>query len=163
MIPAFLNSRRLGLACAALALGLPLLGAADGSWLRRVPAADHARPSPFATSAQLEPAAAAGAHLFHAECAKCHGDDGLGRGSRPPVISDRVAHSSDGDLFWLMTNGNPWRGMPPWNMLPAGQRWQLVAYVRGLNSGEAAEPQPSAQPRPSAEPQPSAQPQGAGK
>jgi len=85
----------------------------------------------------MQQAAAAGAQLFHNECAKCHGDDAMGKHSRPPVISERVAHASDGDLFWLMTNGNPWKGMPPWNMLPAKQRWQLVAYLRSLNSPDA--------------------------
>jgi mono/diheme cytochrome c family protein len=37
----------------------------------------------------------------------------------------------------MMNNGVPWRGMPPWNMLPEKQRWQVVAYLRALNSPES--------------------------
>jgi mono/diheme cytochrome c family protein len=49
------------------------------------------------------------------------------------VISRRVSLASDGDLFWLMNNGVPWKGMPPWMMLPEKERWQLVTYLRSLN------------------------------
>ncbi len=126
--------RLLGAGCALLSAVL-LMGAADGSWLHRVSPSDHARVNPLPVAGR-ESDASAGAQLFHNECAKCHGDNGLGKGSRPPVVSDRIAHTSDGDLFWLMTNGNPWKGMPPWISLPARERWQLVTYLRALNPDE---------------------------
>lgn len=119
--------------CAVTSL-IFLLGAADGAWLQRVPPADHARQNPFRGPQDAQQASAAGSQLFYNECAKCHGNDGMGKNGRPAVASDRIAHASDGDLFWLMTNGNPWRGMPPWNMLPVKQRWQLVSYLRALNN-----------------------------
>lgn len=128
-----------GMATAALSLVL-FLGAANGAWLGRVSPADHARTNPFAAPPEQEKAAAAGSQVFSNECAKCHGNDGLGKDGRPPVISDRIAHTTDGDLFWLMTNGVPWRGMPAWNMLPAKQRWQLVTYLRALNGGASGSP-----------------------
>ncbi len=113
---------------------LLLLGASHGEWLHRVSIRDPERLNPLcATPATRDHAARAGAQLFRNECAKCHASDGGGLHGRPPVISDRVNNASDGDLFWLMTNGNPWHGMPPWNMLPAAQRWQLVAYLRQIN------------------------------
>ena len=129
--------RSLGFTCAILSAAF-FMGAANGSWLHRVSPADHARLNPLlATSESRQKAAAGGAQVFHNECAKCHGDDGGGLHNRPPVISDRVNNASDGDLFWLMSNGVPWRGMPPWISLPAGERWQLVAYLRALNVAEA--------------------------
>ncbi len=107
------------------------------AWLHRVPPADHARTSPFADKPdQLPDAASAGAQIFHNECAKCHGNDAMGKASRPALVSDRIAHATDGDLFWMVTNGNPWKGMPPWGMLPAKQRWQVVAYLRALNAAD---------------------------
>ena len=121
--------RLLGTACALLS-AVFLMGAADGTWLHRVSPADHARTNPLPV-ADRETDASAGAQLFH-------GDNALGKGSRPPVVSDRIAHTSDGDLFWLMTNGVPWKGMPPWNSLPAKQRWQLVSYLRALNPADTA-------------------------
>jgi mono/diheme cytochrome c family protein len=107
-----------------------LMGAADGSWLKRVPAADHARVSPLADKPE---AAEAGGHLYANSCAKCHGTQGQGKGSRPPVVSVRVEGASDGDLAWLLKNGNSWKGMPSWSVLPDAERWQLVAYLRSLN------------------------------
>lgn len=141
-----------------LATGL-LMASSNGAWLHRVSPTDHARLNPLATNPESrDHAAAAGRQLFYNECAKCHGNDGGGLHGRPPVISDRIDHTTDGDLFWLMTNGNPWRGMPPWMMLPAGERWQLVTYLRALNLAEdagatptaAAVPQPQAAPTPGA-------------
>lgn len=109
--------------------GLLLMGAADGSWLRRVPAADRIRTNPLPDAA----AAVAGGHLYANECAKCHGDRAQGKGPRPALVSDRVADATDGELAWMLKNGNVWRGMPSWSSLPDGERWQLVAYLRSIN------------------------------
>lgn len=119
----------------ALVVGVALMGAADGRWLDRVGKKDHVRVNPLLRSPELEvESASAGAQLYHTECAKCHGDDGRGVHGRPAVIGRHVASATDGDLFWLMTNGNPWKGMPPWMMLPAQERWQLVTYLRSINA-----------------------------
>lgn len=122
----------------ALATGAALLmGAADGSWLRRVSAKDHQRANPLVrTQGERAEAVLAGKQLFYNECAKCHGNDGGGLYGRPTLISDRIDQATDGDLFWMMTNGVPWHGMPPWMMLPETQRWQLVTYVRQMNLDE---------------------------
>jgi mono/diheme cytochrome c family protein len=140
--------RVLGLVCAALS-ALLLMGAANGAWLNRVSPTDHLRVSPFTGNPdQMRTAASAGAQIYHNECAKCHGNDAMGIDGRPKLVSSRIADASDGDLFWIMNNGVPWRGMPPWNMLPAKQRWQLVAYLRALNSPDVdtQSPSKSAQP-----------------
>ncbi len=107
-----------------------LMGAADGSWLRRVPAGDHVRVSPLADQ---KTAAEAGSHVYAAECSHCHGAQAQGKGSRPALISARVSGASDGDLAWLLRNGNSWKGMPSWSSMPEPERWQLVAYMRSIN------------------------------
>ena len=115
--------------------------AANGAWLKKVPAADHARVNPLAGNAE---AITSGANLFANNCAKCHGTDGAGKGSRPPLKSDRIAVASDGDLAWILKNGNPYKGMPGWGALPEQERWQLVAYVRSLNPASSTTPATSA-------------------
>ncbi len=104
----------------------------DGKWLRRVPDEDHARHSPFAG----QPAAAAAGKLIFAEnCAKCHGAEANGRTTppaRPSLRSERIRHATDGDISWLLRNGNPYKGMPPWSSLPEQQRWQVIAFLRTL-------------------------------
>ena len=106
-----------------------LMAAANGAWLKKVPTSDRAMVNPLA--AQPE-AIAAGSNLYQNNCAQCHGADGSGRGSRPAIRSARIAGATDGDLFWLLKNGQPFRGMPSWAKLPEGQRWQIVAYLRSI-------------------------------
>jgi mono/diheme cytochrome c family protein len=107
------------------------LAAANGAWLKKVPEADRHRVNPYAGNAE---AAAAGKNLFEENCAKCHGVDAEGKGSRPSLKSDRIRNATDGELAWLLKNGNPYKGMPIWGSLPEQERWQLVAYVRSLNT-----------------------------
>jgi len=111
------------------ALSTVALMAADGSWLRRVPAADRQRINPYAGDPQ---AAAAGKLLFAENCAKCHGNDAGGRHGRPSLRSERVAHATDGELAWLLRNGSLARGMPSWSSLPEPERWQIIAFIRTL-------------------------------
>jgi mono/diheme cytochrome c family protein len=106
-----------------------LMAAANGAWLKKVPASSRAMVNPVAAHPE---AIAAGLNLFQNNCAQCHGADGNGRGRRPPVHSARIAGATDGDLFWLLKNGQPFRGMPSWARLPEGQRWQIVAYLRSI-------------------------------
>jgi cytochrome c oxidase cbb3-type subunit 2 len=109
------------------------MAAADGGWLKKVPAADRERVNPYAGQAE---AAAAGANLYRNNCAKCHGAEAEGKGSRPSLKSDRVKQATDGELAWLLKNGNAFKGMPGWGGLPEQERWQLVTYVRSLNAAE---------------------------
>ncbi len=122
--------KRLRAVCAIGASACLLMGAADGSWLRRVPAGDHARTNPLPDQ---KAAAEAGSHLYASECSHCHGPRAQGKGSRPALISPRVSGASDGDLAWLLRNGNSWKGMPSWSSMPDAERWQIVAYLRSIN------------------------------
>jgi mono/diheme cytochrome c family protein len=111
---------------------------ADGSWLKNVSPDYHAKTNPYAA----QPAAiAGGAKLFADHCAKCHGADALGRGKRPSLRSERVQkQATEGDIFWLLKNGNLNRGMPNWSAIPEPSRWQIIAYVRSLGLETSATP-----------------------
>jgi mono/diheme cytochrome c family protein len=114
-------------ACLAAADG----SSANGSWLKKVPQADRSRVNPYAGQAD---AAAAGANLYRNNCAKCHGAEAEGKGSRPTLKSDRIKNATDGELAWILKNGEAFKGMPGWGGLPEQERWQLVAYVRSMNA-----------------------------
>ncbi len=106
------------------------LMAADGGWLKKVPAQDRTRVNPYAGNSQ---AIDAGKILFESNCAKCHGSEAMGKHNRPSLRSARIEHeATDGDIAWLLKNGNSWKGMPSWSSLPEPQRWQIIAYLRSL-------------------------------
>jgi mono/diheme cytochrome c family protein len=104
---------------------------ANGSWLKKVPTADRVRVNPYAGQPD---AIAGGGHLYQNNCAHCHGENAEGRGSRPSLRSERIMDASDGDLAWLLKNGEAFKGMPVWGALPEQERWQIVAYIRSLNA-----------------------------
>jgi mono/diheme cytochrome c family protein len=74
---------------------------------------------------------AGGAKLFHQRCTQCHGKDAQGLERGPDLTAPIVQRQSDGALFWKVTTGNAYRGMPSFSFLPEPQRWQLVLYLRG--------------------------------
>lgn len=104
--------------------------AADGAWLKHVPAKDHERRSPYEDQAD---AIAAGGIVFSEHCAQCHGEDAQGKKRRPSLRSARVQQeATEGDLHWLLVNGNMARGMPSWSKLGDPQIWQVIRYVKSL-------------------------------
>ena len=113
-----------------MATSMVCFALADGSWLKKVPQSDRARVNPYAGKPE---AVEAGANLFRNNCAKCHGAEAEGKGSRPSLKSDRLKAASDGEIAWLLKNGNAYKGMPGWGGLPEQERWQIVAYLRSLN------------------------------
>ena len=123
--------RRMMTASALLALSAVCFAKANGAWLRGVPQADRARVNPYAGQAD---AVAAGRNLFAANCAHCHGENAEGKGSRPSLKSERLKNATDGEIAWLLKNGEVFKGMPRWAGLPEQERWQIVAFIRSLNS-----------------------------
>ena len=107
--------------------------AADTGWMKHVSEADRARTNPYANQAE---AISGGSRLFADHCAKCHGEDALGRGKRPSLRTKEVQLAKDGELFSLLKNGYLRKGMPSWSALPEPSRWQIIAYVKSL--GESA-------------------------
>ena len=122
--------RLIPIIAAVLSLSVPpLFAASSGAWMKHVPAKEQVRADPYAKDAN---AAAAGAILYQRSCASCHGDDAAGIGRHPSLRSGRVHSATDGQLFWLLTNGELAHGMPSWSRLPEGERWQLVRYLHSL-------------------------------
>jgi len=123
------------LIAAMLVLGSVLCFAKDyGAWLKKVPQEDRERVNPYAGKPE---AAAAGANLYHTNCAKCHGENAEGRDGRPSLRSEQMRNATDGDLAWILKNGQMFKGMPSWGGLPEQERWQIVAYLRTLNPPES--------------------------
>lgn len=118
--------------------------AADGSWFKRVPEADRKRVNPLAGQPE---AIAAGGRMFQDHCAKCHGEGALGHGKRPNLRSERIQQATDGEIFWLLKNGNLPKGMPTWAGLPEPMRWQIIAYLKSLGPAPAAAGSGDSKPR----------------
>jgi mono/diheme cytochrome c family protein len=74
-------------------------------------------------------------------CVLCHGSQGDGTGgfganlSPPPrnfTCSETMKDISDGQLFWIIRNGSPDTGMPPFQDLQDKQIWNLIRFIRSL-------------------------------
>lgn len=81
-------------------------------------------------------AVAAGRNLFQQHCTECHGDLAEGGRKGPSLRVEQVQRAEPGAIFWILTNGVVWRGMPVWSKLPEPQRWQLVSYIKSLGVTE---------------------------
>jgi mono/diheme cytochrome c family protein len=81
-------------------------------------------------------AVVAGRNLFEQHCTECHGDLADGSRKGPSLMVEQVQNAEPGAIFWLLTNGVVWRGMPVWSKLPEPQRWQLVSYIKSLGVAE---------------------------
>jgi mono/diheme cytochrome c family protein len=88
-----------------------------------------------------------GAQQFQINCSVCHGPLGAGDGpvtkfGYPPMPigagSNAANTLSDGYIFGIIRNG---RGlMPPYNRIEEHDRWDLINYLRALQSGGAGLP-----------------------
>jgi len=89
-----------------------------------------------------------GAELFSTNCARCHGDGGMGDGPDGQDLDPRpasIAHTSrmlgDDYLFWRISEGGAHEpfasAMPRWqDVLEDDARWDVINYVRALGSGQ---------------------------
>ena len=103
---------------------------ADGAWLRSVPVRDRQRINPYRDQQE---AIAAGRRIFSDHCSQCHGASAMGNAKHPSLRSPRIQEeATEGDLHWLVVNGNLRRGMPSWSKLGDAQIWQVIAYVKSL-------------------------------
>ena len=104
---------------------------ANGAWLANVPQRDRERVNPYRDQPDV---VAAGRRIFIDHCAHCHGNDAEGTKKRPSLKSTRVQQeATDGDLHWLLVNGNRSQGMPSWVKLGDPQIWQVICYVKSLH------------------------------
>jgi high-affinity iron transporter len=84
----------------------------------------------------------AGAIIFAANCAICHGANGDGRGERrewmvPPPANLKLPPWSDprsaGKVFLVIRDGVRGTAMPAWPSLSDQQIWNVVAYIISLS------------------------------
>lgn len=124
---------------------------------RRLPPADSvpvtgkARDYSFGDAAELAnplantPAAIeSGNQLFQTNCKHCHGAEGRGDGpaglyfepTPQPMQGERVTTRSDGEIYWILTNGSG--NMPSFgNLLTPEERWELILFIRSLQAQES--------------------------
>jgi mono/diheme cytochrome c family protein len=117
--------------------GVPSRGH-DYSELNKAPAKARHRPNPLHNDRD---SVVAGQILFKDHCSECHGATGTGGKKGPNLRAPEVQDATDGTLFWLLTSGVAWKGMPVWSRLPEAQRWQLVQYVKSLGIKEGLKPE----------------------
>ncbi len=74
-----------------------------------------------------------GRRTFETRCSGCHGLDGRG-GERAPDIANRASarRRSDAELFQVIQNGIPARGMPAFSTMDSSRIHALVSYLRLL-------------------------------
>lgn len=97
--------------------------------LSKAPASARTLDNPLAGQ---EDAITAGRKLFQKHCVECHGPDGHGRGHAADLASRVIQNAPPGVLFWVIQNGNPRKGMPPWFGLKDQQTWQIVTFIKTL-------------------------------
>ena len=111
-----------------------LVAAVSADWLTQVPDRVRRKTNPYRDQPQ---AIKAGSLLYADHCAQCHGDTAEGTRKRPSLRTPRVqSQATEGDLHWLLANGNLRRGMPSWSKLPDQQLWQLISYLKSLKVPE---------------------------
>src|SRR5215471_20263257 len=109
-----------------------LAAAGTADWMTQVPARDRQKTNPYHDQLQ---AIQAGRLLFEEHCAECHGNDAQGKRKRPSLRTSRIqSEASEGEVHWLLVNGNIRRGMPSWSKLPDQQLWQIVSYLKSLKT-----------------------------
>ncbi len=105
--------------------------ASVSSELDKAPGKARAKRNPLESDPE---AVLAGRNLFLQHCAQCHGDAAEGGHRGPSLRAAEVQNAPPGAIFWILTNGIVWHGMPVWSKLPEPRRWQLVSYIKSLGA-----------------------------
>ncbi len=87
---------------------------------------------------------AAGRALYQANCAICHGPQGLGDGPaaftlqpRPFNLQVHVPQHAPGELFYWISEGVAATPMPAWKeKLSETERWELIRFLQALAAGK---------------------------
>jgi mono/diheme cytochrome c family protein len=120
---------------AASAQGSSAVAANNQKWnyteLAKVPEKARAQRNPLENDSD---SVLAGGKLFQRHCAECHGMKAEGSKRAPSLLREEVQQATPGALFWVLTNGVVWHGMPVWSKLPEPQRWQIVAFLKSFRT-----------------------------
>ena len=82
---------------------------------------------------------AAGARSFRSQCAACHGPEATGGVVGPSLVTGAFKNGdSDEALYRVITKGIPGTAMTAFT-LDGREVWQLIAYLRAVNIGRAAQ------------------------
>lgn len=81
-----------------------------------------------------------GQEIYQASCERCHGETGMGDGTSAiqndlAIINfsdEKISALSDGELFYIVSNGVEETAMVGWDMFNEDLRWHLVNYIRVL-------------------------------
>jgi len=81
-----------------------------------------------------------GKEVFESSCSECHGEEGRGDGPKAPAYDPapldyrdpQVVALTDGELFYIISNGVKGTGMSSHLYFAEEDRWHLVNYIRGL-------------------------------
>ncbi|MGA8034587.1 MAG: PQQ-dependent sugar dehydrogenase [Candidatus Acidiferrales bacterium] len=125
---------------AAAIVAAPMAGAQNAAF-HNAPASAKAMKNP---SGRSPAAATAGAAVYQQKCALCHGPKAQGMANIPSLAKGPSQSVTDGELYWFITNGDVPDGMPAWNSLPENQRWDIVTYLKTIDTAKtpAAAPAP---------------------
>lgn len=91
----------------------------------------------------VPPNLADGAQIYSQNCAKCHGNKGLGDGPQASQLTVSVTSLgltdiarlySPADWYTIVTQGNMEEFMPAFSSLTDRQRWDVVAYAMNLST-----------------------------
>jgi mono/diheme cytochrome c family protein len=136
----------IGRTLALVAGGVLVVAAVLGE---QTPGSDIVNPIPGTTQSIT-----AGAAIYQANCAACHGAEARGGGpaagtTQVPPTDLRSGHlniHTDGDIYYWISNGQP-GGMPAWaSRLSENDRWNLVNYLRSINGRALGTEPPSVSP-----------------
>jgi quinohemoprotein ethanol dehydrogenase len=108
-----------------------LIKASEPNLPRQAPAAWAAKKNPLADNPRAQQA---GAKLYERECAECHGRGAEGTGKAPSLRQTGVSQAAPGALQWVLKNGAIYHGMPSFAHLPEPERWQIITFLKSLNS-----------------------------
>jgi len=82
-----------------------------------------------------------GKTLFNKYCASCHGEDGKAKTQiaanmkvKPSDLTSKAMNGiTDGEIYWVVTNGITKSGMPAFKTKTNDQeRWRMTLYVKSL-------------------------------
>lgn len=95
-------------------------------------AANRVNPYPGQQNAQ------AGQRVYQQTCAACHGPKAEGVANIAALATGPTQTANQGQIFWYITHGDTANGMPSWKALPEQKRWQVITYLRNMNTVKAA-------------------------
>lgn len=81
---------------------------------------------------------AAGKILYANKCATCHGEDGKANTNMATKMKVKPAdltalhERTNGEIYWVITNGIKKSGMPAMKTASKEDRWKLTLYVKHL-------------------------------